>query len=242
MNGGVRMDKKRILLIGTCSSGSTALGRCFLQRSDTHVLSQVIKDGVERNGDPNYSAFFKCQTTKPVIFNNEVFGWRTRELCTFRVLPDPVKFLPTNVVMIFLFRNPVAVWNGWVKRGWDLDIDLFFAAYEHLYAIFVSVSELPQKSACGITIFDRMRINPAEELQKICNLADIQYEQEMLDWQVAWGKRRGGNTGNPDIDRHSTFAKDRVVPALIITQDVEKVIVKRLGNIWEEVNKIAPQQ
>lgn len=112
------MDKNRILLVGTCRSGSTAIGKCFLQREDTHVLSQVVKEGVERCGNPDYAAFFKCQTDKSIIFNKEVFGWKTYELCTFKLLPNFTELPLAGLVVFFLFRDPVAVWNGWVKRGW----------------------------------------------------------------------------------------------------------------------------
>lgn len=234
--------KKRILLVGICNSGSTAIGKCFLQRDDTHVLSQVIKEGVERDGVPNHAAFFRCQTDKPIIFNKEVFGWKTHELCTFKVLPDSTEFSLAGLIAFFLFRNPVAVWNGWVKRGWGLDINLFFGAYEHLYIIFLSALDLFGKNACSVVVFDKMHINQAEELKIMCKFADIKYKKKMLDWQIAWGKRRGGNTGNPDIDMYITFTKNLVMPMLTITQEVQDLITKRLGYIWLEVNKIAKER
>lgn len=171
-----------------------------------------------------------------------MFGWKTRELCTFKVLPDTAEFSVAGLAILFLFRNPVAVWNGWVKRGWDLDINLFFAAYEHLHATLISTLELLGKEACGVVIFDRMHTNPAGELERMCRITNIQYDAKMLDWQVAWGNRRGGNTGNPDIDEHPTFAKNRVIPNLTIAQDVEDLIIKRLGDIWKEVNEIASDE
>lgn len=233
---------KRILLVGICRSGSTAISKCFLQREDTHVLSQVIKEGIERGEDPDYKAFFSCQTDKPIIFNKEVFGWKTYELCTFKLLPSVTEFSLTGLIMLFLFRNPVAVWNGWVKRGWDLDINLFFAAYEHLYNTFLSTSGLLGKNACKIVVFDKMHLNPAEELKMMCEFATIQYKDKMLDWQIAWGKRRGGNTGNPNIDTYATFTKDLVMPTLVITRKSQDLIEKRFSHIWTEVNKIAERR
>ena len=198
-------EQKRILLVGTCRSGSTSIAKCFLQRNDTHVLSQVIKEGVEKHGNPDHAAFFEFSSDRPIIFDKEVFGWRTNQLCTFKVLPDPRRFGLQNLVLLFLFRDPVRVWNGWVKRKWDLDINLFFAAYEHLYTTFLSARILFGDRTCGVVLFDKMHMDPTTQLQRMCRIAEIQYDEKMLEWQVPWGKRRGGNTGNPDIDSHPTF-------------------------------------
>lgn len=65
------------------------------------------------------------------------------------------------------------------------DINLFFAAYEHLYITFLSTIDLLGKNACKIVMFDKISINPAEELKMMCEFADIQYKEKMLDWQVA---------------------------------------------------------
>lgn len=57
----------------------------------------------------------------------------------------------------------------------------------------------------------------------------------MLNWGIPWGNRRGGNTGNPDIDGYYTFDSSRVLPKLNYFNDEQNVIIKRLGKIWEEV-------
>lgn len=228
-----RDPEKRILLIGTCSSGSTAISKCFLQRPDTEVLSQIMKTAVEKGLSPDHDAFYNARTEKNVLFNKEVFGWKNLMLSTFSVIPDP-KININNLVAIILFRNPVYVWNGRKKRGWDLSLDLFFAAYEHLYETMNKFRDLAP-TRIRVVIFDKMSENPEKQLREICDFSSIPFNPQMLNWEMPWGNRRGGNTGNPDIDKYCTFDSSRVLPKLNYSMDEQRTIEHRLGKIWVEV-------
>ena len=100
---------KRIMLAGTCASGTTALAKCFLQRPDTLVFSQVLKSYVERGEEIDYDAFYgRRGYSHGLLFDKETFGYRNAELCEFQVFEDSHLSDPDNF-FIFLFRNPVGV-------------------------------------------------------------------------------------------------------------------------------------
>jgi len=227
---------KRILLVGTCASGTTALAKCFLQRSDTFVLSQVLKTFAE-NGEPvNLDVFYRNEYPYPVLFNKETLGHRNLSLCEFPLFEDGHLQDPENY-FLFIFRHPVDVWHSWRKRGWDKDREYLIRAYEHLYRSYGYAHQTGQATAIN---FSKLGEGIEEHLRGICNFCEIEYQEEMIVWDKKWGNRRGGNTGNPDIDTYPTFSEERILAGggASLETESDHYINERVGNLWRSACEV----
>lgn len=223
---------KRILLVGLVNSGTTAIAKCFLQRRDTDVLSQVLKTSVEREGHIDFKEFYNYLCDKNVLFNKETLGSESISRCTFPLFQD-IHLLDEANYFFFIFRHPVAIWESWMKRGLETNQEYLVAAYKHLFDSFLYVRDSAQAEKI---LFAEMANGVQPILSGMCDFCGIDFDETMLTWTKQWGNRRGGIRGNPDIDSYSTFSKERIRKALLISSesDVDGYIMRNLESIWNQ--------
>ena len=212
----------KVVLLGTASGGTTAFSKCLLQHDDIEVQSEIIK----KSNDDSFGNFYTANSNSKVLYTKEPLGPSMRQ-ASFPIFPEN---LPTNLKTIFMFRDPVSVWNSWTKREWTRGIDALFYSYERLFDLQKQLKhkQIPTWSFC----FENFLGDPESYLKFFCNFVEIDYSEKMLAWEKTWGQR-SGSYGNPGIDTMSLQTK--IAPPDAISEDDIKQIKKKLQS---EINSI----
>lgn len=227
---------KRILLVGLVNSGTTPIAKCFLQREDTVILSQVLKTSVEQTGRVILGEFYEHECIKSLLFNKETLGTESIARCTFPLFRADYLVDRANV-FFFIFRHPVAIWHSWMNRRLETNRDHLVIAYNHLYSSYLNARSSSHQ--VKKLLFADMARGIKPLLTEMCDFCGVEFEDCMLIWNRKWGARRGGIRGNPDIDSYSTFSEDRIKKALILSTktDDDAYIMGRLQVIWDKINQ-----
>ena len=179
------------LLVAPNRSSTTAFMQAISQNPKVHALYQPVKTGIREMGVPDYSLFdgthkvFKEHPDK-VIFAKETFGaignkevFESLRLCTYLVFPDAKSVRRSRP--IFLFREPIANWNGCKQVGNCTTLGLFCRAYTSAYNSFVSALAMSDRVTCLTR--QTLLANPEYIMGQICDRWDIPFSSSMVSWQ-----------------------------------------------------------
>jgi hypothetical protein len=122
------------------------------------VVHQPVKAGARYSPDatPDYDIFDETARAKHTLdppsaparlFVKETVG-HTGPDCSYEIFPDAQ--CAREMIVTFLFRDPIAGWNSWRKYGFGgCDLSQFETAYRHLYDTFQRVRDsAPETTVC----------------------------------------------------------------------------------------------
>ena len=179
----------RILMISPANGGSTAVSRAFLQHPQIQVISSVMMIGRMLG----YLRFYGVGGTRPFLFNKETLGpWQY--YIHFRVFPQSTE----KISLIFLYRDPVSVWNSWNNRGWVQDTE----DITNLIDVFRKIDAYKRQAAqqsipFSVHTFEHFTRRPNRSIKGILEDNNISFNTELIDdmvnvWKIKWGTRLGG--------------------------------------------------
>ena len=209
-------SKKRISMWSGPRNISTALMRSFENRTDTAVIDE-----------PFYSFFLKNTGIKHPIYKeviekydsswnnivNTLIGpipnnkdiWYQKLMTHHWVETQPLDWI-TDTINCFLIRNPKQVILSYLKIYEDVTPALI-GLPQQIY-IFNYIIEQTNKIPIVISSEDILK-NPKLMLQKLCNLLDIPFSEQMLSWPT--GKRDSdgiwGEYWYKNVVKTSSFSK-----------------------------------
>lgn len=217
------------MLVSPCRSGSSPLLQALSQSPDLRCLYQNIKSAMRETGKPDYDIFYKDFGDGRVTIDKETIGHRNQQECELVVFPSDDAIRATRPV--FLFRDPVEVWNAWFRAGWG-DIDLFNIAFQNVidtYHLARSVTDRVQ-----VVFYDQFEDGTKEAmLRKICEHWSIVYKQAMVEWQSVFGRNSSVEYGRHtqeyiDEGRHDALVKSRTLevkrnPIVIPADEIARI-------------------
>ena len=180
---------KRICLWSGPRNISTALMYSFAQRSDTKVFDEPlyayylrhhleahsyhpgvedILNTMENDGNKVIDAMLK-NNEKPVLFYKHM---------THHLLDLNRDFMK-NTINIILTRNPQEMLASFAKVIKNPNIN------DVGYALHVELLDFFKKHKIPFTVLDSKKVllNPEETLQKLCEFAEIPFDENMLLWK-----------------------------------------------------------
>ena len=194
--------KKRLSMWSGPRNISTALMRSFENRDDTAVIDE-----------PFYSFFLKNTAIKHPIYKEVIekydSSWNNiadtligpipnnkdiwyQKLMTHHWADNQPLDWTINTINCFLIRNPKNVILSYLKIHEEVTPELIGLPQQ--IHIFNYVVEQTDKIPIVISSEDLLK-NPKLMLQKLCNLLDIPFSEQMLSWPVGirdsdgiWGK------------------------------------------------------
>lgn len=181
---------KIIVLWSTPRSVSTAFEKTFSQRSDTNIVHEPFtncyyfshKRVSNRYGDYSFLENYvgevaidaiQSQNSKPITFVKDL------AFQAFYYLSDDFFNQIDNT---FLMRSPQEVIASLYKLKPDFTDEEF--GFYALYDLFKRKINMGEDKPIVVDA-TRFRNNPEEQLQKYCQLLNIQFYSEMLTWQAA---------------------------------------------------------
>lgn len=206
--------KKVVFICGAGHSGSTLLGLILGSHSDCFYSGEAKNSGFM--GDENkpikkrtckvcgadcpvWSKLpiddsktlyeqLSTQTQKPIIIDStKDVAWIVKQL-------DKIKDREYQPFLIFIQRDGRAVINSWVRKEPNADVKKQIKKWIDNIR---SADELFNNFPAGkMKIrYENLAIDPAREIEQICNLLEIEYESEMLNFYECQHHPLGGNNG-----------------------------------------------
>lgn len=119
-----------------------------------------------------------CLISKEEVGNNCRKGSLRDNECTFQLYPDEKTLL--SVRPVFTFRDPVACFSSWEKRGWE-DLSSFILAYKNVFATYQTAKRLrPETVAYKFEDITDQSGSAQAVFQTICADWNLKYDPFML--------------------------------------------------------------
>lgn len=164
--------------ISPCRSGSTMLLRAFSQHTDATCSYQAIKGALRTDGAECHSIIDITNVDTPFLINKETLGPHNLEEAMYRVFRNRSDVELTWP--IFLFRDPVRTWNGWVKQGW-LDFDVFQLAYVECYKWYLYAKAIRTDVLC--VTYEQLTADTESTLSLMCRYWGLE-NQNIHSWHA----------------------------------------------------------
>ena len=172
-------------------SGSTLLMRAFREAEGYAITSRLVlmTNGSHHMFRPDYCIFDKLKEHQvyqqalqegfhTLITKEELGHEKDKGECTYPILPGTDTY--DMVKPIFLFRDPIQVFDSWKNVGWD-DIESLTSCYKNLYKM-----SLAPDNAMSI-IYEKVVPNPRPTLQNMCSFWSINFDENMLHFKRPLG-------------------------------------------------------
>ena len=195
-------SKKRISMWSGPRNISTALMRSFENRFDTTVIDEPfysfflkntgIKHPIYKEVIEKYDSSWDniANTLMGPIPNNKNIWYQ--KLMTHHWVDNQALDWTINTINCFLIRNPKQVILSYLKIYEDVTLELIGLPQQ--IHIFNYIIEQTNKIPIVISSEDILK-NPKLMLQKLCNLLEIPFLDQMLEWPIGtrdsdgiWGK------------------------------------------------------
>ena len=189
------MDEPQIRFFVACPrSGSTLLMRIFAESPLCAVTSRLLlmgkADSKEEGFSPDYSilenpsnhsTFLSAlQSGKQFLICKEELGNdRRKGECLYNVCPTPAYAMTRP---IFLFRDPIRVFDSWKSVGWA-DAQSLIDCYINMFQM---LSRAPLR-AVSCLVYERLIQNPKTEIERICARWGIPFSESMLKFDHPFG-------------------------------------------------------
>lgn len=185
----------RIRFLVACPrSGSTLLMRIFAESPVCAVTSRLLlmgKAGSREGFSPDYSilenpshhnTFISAfKSGKQFLICKEELGNDSRKgECLYNVCPSPSAY--TMVRPIFLFRDPIRVFDSWKSVGWT-DAQSLIDCYTNMFHM---LSRAPSHAVSSL-VYERLIQNPKIEIERICLRWGIPFSESMLKFNHPFG-------------------------------------------------------
>ena len=185
----------RIRFLVACPrSGSTLLMRIFAESPVCAVTSRLLlmgKAGSKEDFSPDYSilenpshhiTFISAlKSGKRFLVCKEELGNDSRKgECLYNVCPNPSTYAMARP--IFLFRDPIRVFDSWKSVGWT-DAQSLIDCYTNLFHM---LSRAPSQTVSCL-VYERLIQNPKTEIERICARWGIPFSKSMLKFDHPFG-------------------------------------------------------
>jgi len=205
------------------------------------ALYQNVKAGLREGEAENHAVFYAAAGPKKFIVDKETVGPHSSAEAALNVFPEERAITASRPV--FLFRHPVATWNGWYGQGWTR-YDLFELAYVHTFQTFLFALTVDRSAVLGIT-YERLVQRPEETLQAICVHWGVPFRAELLKWHTGLQPNVTVHGGQDfemsaaagsfsQVQRSRSIAgapRDLVIPAA----DVARIALSPLPELYKSV-------
>ena len=195
-------NKKRISMWSGPRNISTALMRSFENRSDTSVIDEPFYSFFLKNTGikhPMYKKVIEKYDSSWDNITNTLIGpipnnkniWY-QKLMTHHWVDNQQLDWTVNTINCFLIRKPKEVILSYLKIYEDITPELI--GFSQQVYIFNYIMKKTNKAPIVISSEDILK-NPKLMLQKLCNLLEIPFLDQMLEWPIGirdsdgiWGK------------------------------------------------------
>lgn len=181
-------------LVACPRSGSTLLMRIFAESPVCAVTSRLLlmgKAGSEEGFSPDYSILenpFHHKTFMSALKSGKQFLICKEELgndsrkgeCLYNICPTPSAYAMARP--IFLFRDPVRVFDSWKNVGWT-DAQSLIDCYTNMFHM---LSRAPPH-AVSCLVYERLIQQPKTEIERICARWGIPFSESMLKFDHPFG-------------------------------------------------------
>lgn len=181
-------------LVACPRSGSTLLMRIFAESPVCAVTSRLLlmgKAGLEKSFSPDYSILenpydhetFRraLQSGKKFLICKEELGNDSRKgECLYNICPSPSTYAMARP--IFLFRDPIRVFDSWKKVGWT-DAQSLIDCYTNMFQM-LSLAPAP---AVSCLVYERLIQQPRTQIERICARWGIPFLESMLKFDHPFG-------------------------------------------------------
>lgn len=233
------------IIVCPCRSGSMALLNCLAQHPEVEAHSQAVKKQLRQSGSEDYTLFYQ-EPGASLVVDKETLGPHTPTEATLQVFPDDNAI--ANARPLFVFRDPVYTWNGWVGQGW-LRRDLFELAYISAFQKFLHCLALAPSAVLCLT-YEAMTRRPHQALTTLCAHWGVPYHPDMLHWRTnlePTGRIHGGEDYRNALaqGRFSTVQKTKTLqvihrPLTLSTDEIQQIEESPLRAIYTQVTQHCP--
>lgn len=152
--------------------------RAFSQHADATCSYQAIKGALRSDGVESHSIIDITNVNTPFLINKETLGPHNLEEAMYRVFRnrDDVE----HTWPIFLFRDPVRTWNGWLKQRW-LDYDVFQLAYVECFKWYLYARAIRTDVLC--VTYEQLTESTADTLALMCRYWGLE-SQDLTNWNT----------------------------------------------------------
>lgn len=205
-----------VLLIGINRSGTTAIAQSFLNNTSVEVYKDPGKYHYELTGETDFSHFFNPPMNSSIKgrFIKQSIGQYTVDLCTIPLFPAGPNKIPLikSLEIIFLIREPFAVWNSWhkmtqwlkscndssvekkwnqieneygISKGWG-DPHLLSLCYQYVFSTYQYLKDIVPERLTVLN-YEHWVHKPDLYMQYLCKKVGIPYTDSMVNWEIGFG-------------------------------------------------------
>ena len=187
------VDPKLRILAAIPLSDSTLCMRIFLEAPECAVTSRLVlmgNYGSEGAFCPDYTIFHNPESLavyqeakasrKSILISKEELGhecWKGE--CDYRIFPDEASIERT--LPVFLFRDPLRVFDSWKAVGWS-DVGSLLIAYRNLYNTWLACKQ----AAIAIT-YEELIAHPDQTVKRLCRHWGVNFSHNLLFFQHPFG-------------------------------------------------------
>lgn len=168
--------------------------RIFAESPVCAVTSRLLLMGKAASGEafsPDYSIFEDPSHHSTVmsavelgrqflVCKEEPGNERAEGECLYDVCPNPAAYAMARP--IFLFRDPIRVFDSWKSVGWT-DLQSFIYGYVNMFDM---LSRAPS-TAVSCLVYERLIQNPKTEVERVCAWWGIPFSEDMLKFTHPFG-------------------------------------------------------
>lgn len=156
--------------------------------------------------------------------------------CLYKLFPTPTA--QEMVRPIFLFRDPVRVFDSWKKVGWT-DIKSLIDCYSNMFGMLDDASPV---------LYERLICEPHREVMRICALWEIPFSESMLSFDKPFGSSFLFSSAREkdiycmqkplglfaNVEAHSSIRDDLPCHGLLSNGEKD-ILEERLGRLYLEL-------